>query len=63
MSDPIFLFMAILITVAIAINKGGSGMLKLAQAKEWTGWIQSEFAWKLVLSLLVIPTITLLWTI
>lgn len=63
MSDPILLFMAILIGVAIAINKGASGMLKLAQDKEWTGWKQSEFAWKLVLSLVVIPIITLMWTI
>lgn len=63
MAEPIFLFMAILIGVAITINKGASGMVKLAQEKEWTGWKQSEFAWKLALSLIVIPVITLMWSI
>lgn len=63
MTDPILLFMAILIAVAVAINKGAAGMLRLAQDKEWTGWKQSEFAWKLVLSLAVIPVITLVWAI
>lgn len=63
MTDPIVLFLLILIGVAIAINKGASGMLKLAQDREWTGWKQSEFAWKLVLSLVVIPIITLMWAI
>ena len=63
MTDPIVLFLLILIGVAIAINKGASGMLKLAQDREWAGWKQSEFAWKLVLSLVVIPIITLMWAI
>jgi hypothetical protein len=61
MADPIVIFMAILIVLAVAINKGASGMVAVAQQKNWTGWKQSEFAWKLVISLLVVPLITLLW--
>lgn len=61
MNDPIVLFLALLIALAVLINKGASGMVKLAQQKQWSGWRQSEFAWKLVLSLVVIPVITLVW--
>jgi len=63
MNDPVILFMALLIGLAIAINKGAAGMVKVAQEKQWIGWKQSEFAWKLVLSLFVVPTITLLWSL
>ena len=61
MNDPIVLFLALLIALAVLINKGASGMVKLAQQKQRSGWKQSEFAWKLVLSLVVIPVITLVW--
>lgn len=63
MNDPILFFMTILIVLAFAVNKGASGMLKLAQEKGWSGWKQSEFAWKLVISLVVIPLITIIWSI
>ena len=60
-TDPVLIFMAILIVLALAINKGAAGMVTVAQQKNWTGWKQSEFAWKLVISLFVVPLITLLW--
>ncbi len=63
MNDPILMFMVLLIVLAVLINKGAAGMVKVAQEKQWSGWKQSEFAWKLVISLCVIPSITLLWAI
>lgn len=61
MQDPIFNFLLILIIVTILINQGAKGMVRLAKNKSWSGWKMSEFAWKLVFSLFVIPVIVLAW--
>lgn len=61
MNDPVLMFLAILIMLTLAINRGAKGMVKVAVQKNWGGWKQSEFAWKMLISLIVIPLITLLW--
>jgi hypothetical protein len=60
MNDPIVIFFVILIMLTIAVNYSAREMVKVAIAKGWNERLTSEFTWKLLLTLILLPLLIVL---